>query len=115
MKFAGQCFCSNDEVVQPLIMWETRTKNQGTGSGAEDDQQRHFIDQLMDDAEITKEELPGAMSAREIWRQVGHGQAVKSTKDKKMKKKTKISLLIYILATEIFFLTIYNIMTVPKL
>ena len=68
LKFAGHCFRSKDEVVQPLIMWEPRHGKRRRGRPA-----KTFIDQLMDDTEITKEDLPGAMNAREIWRQVVHG------------------------------------------
>ena len=68
LKFAGHCFRSEEEVVQTLIMWEPRHGKRHRGRPA-----KTFIDQLTEDAEITKEDLPGAMNAKEIWRQVVHG------------------------------------------
>ena len=56
------------KLYKTLIMWEPRHGKRHRGRPA-----KTFIDQLTEDAEITKEDLPGAMNAKEIWRQVVHG------------------------------------------
>ena len=58
-KFSGHCWRSKDELAHQLLLWEpTHGKRP----------RRTFIDQLVDDTELYKEDLTNAMNDREYWK-----------------------------------------------
>ena len=59
VRFSGHCWRSKDELAHQLLLWEpTHGKRP----------RRTFIDQLVDDTELYKEDLANAMNDREYWK-----------------------------------------------
>ncbi|XP_047471480.1 uncharacterized protein LOC125026921 [Penaeus chinensis] len=56
LRFAGHCWRSKQEVVHKLLLWELAHGRRSGGRPA-----LTFIDQLIKETNITKEQLPGAM------------------------------------------------------
>ena len=62
-RFSGHCWRSKDELAHQLLLWE-----QTHGKRARGRPRQKFIDQLLDDMELQKEDLANAMNDREYWK-----------------------------------------------
>ena len=62
-RLSGHCWQSNDEVVYQLLLWEPTHGKRTCGRP-----RQTFIDQLVDDSELQKEDLANAMNDREYWK-----------------------------------------------
>ena len=63
MRFSEHCWRNKDELAHQLLLWEPTH-----GKGACGRPRRTFIDQLVDDTELQKEDLANAMNDREYWK-----------------------------------------------
>ena len=63
IRFSGHCWRSTEEVIHKLFLWEPSRGKRQRGRPA-----RTYIDQLVDDTLLEKEQLPTAMEDREVWR-----------------------------------------------
>ena len=62
-RFCGHCWRSKDELAHQLLLWEPTHGKRDRGIP-----RRTFIDQLVDDTELQKEDLANAMNDREYWK-----------------------------------------------
>ena len=60
VRFSGHCWQSKDELARQVLLWEAKH-----GKIARGKPRRTFIDQLVDDTELQKEDLANAMNDRE--------------------------------------------------
>ena len=65
LKFCGHCWRSTKEVIHKVLLWEPSHGKRNRGRPA-----RTFIDQLIDDTGMRKEDLPTVMEDRNVWRSV---------------------------------------------
>ena len=63
VRFSEHCWRSKDELAHQLLLWE-----QTHGKRARGRPRQKFIDQLLDDMELQKEDLANAMNDREYWK-----------------------------------------------
>ena len=63
--FCGRCWCSKDEVVSQVMMWEQNHGKRPKGRPA-----KTFFDQLAQESGLTRDDLPKVMEDRRLWRQV---------------------------------------------
>ena len=68
LRFCGHCWRSREEIVPQLLLWEPTHGKRSQGRP-----KKTFIDQLIEDTGLTKEELQRAMEDRIVWRQVVNG------------------------------------------
>ena len=61
--FAGHCWRSKEELIHKLILWDPSHGNRSRGRPA-----RTYIDQLVSDTGLSKEDLPAAMDDRQYWK-----------------------------------------------
>jgi hypothetical protein len=62
LSFAGHCHRATEEVIQPLLLWKPRGPVRYRGLT--------YPDTIARDTGIEREDLPAAMSDREVWRRV---------------------------------------------
>ena len=63
VRFSGHCWQSKDELAHQLLLWEPTDGKRACGRP-----RQTFIDQLIDDTELQKEDLANAMNDREYWK-----------------------------------------------
>ena len=63
VRFSGHCWRSKDELAHQLLLWEPTYGKRARGRP-----RRTFIDQLVDDTELQKEDIANAMNDREYWK-----------------------------------------------
>ena len=63
VRFSGHCWRSKDELAHQLLLREPTHGKRACGRP-----RQTFIDQLVDDTELPKEDLANAMNDREYWK-----------------------------------------------
>lgn len=63
VRFCGHCWRSKEELAHQLLLWEPTHGKRSRGRP-----RRTYVDQLMDDTGLRKEELPKAMEDRDYWK-----------------------------------------------
>ena len=64
-RHAGHCWRSKDELISDVLLWKPTHGHASVGRPP-----RTYIDQICEDAGCCAEDLPGAMSDREGWREI---------------------------------------------
>ena len=64
-RHAGHCWRSKDELISDVLLWKPTHGHASVGHPP-----RTYIDQLCEDDGCCAEDLPGAMSDREGWREI---------------------------------------------
>ena len=63
VRFSGHCWRSKDELAHQLLLWKPTHGKRTCGR-----LRLTFIDQLVDDTELQKEDLANTMNDREYWK-----------------------------------------------
>ena len=62
LTFAGHCWRSKDEIVSDLILWHPKH-----GRATRGRPRKTYINQLLDDTQLQRDNIEAAMSDRETW------------------------------------------------
>ena len=73
LRFIGHSWRSKDEVVHKLLLWDPKHGKRTSGRP-----KFTYIDQLVQDTGIGKEDLPTVMEDRNVWRAIVNGVRVRS-------------------------------------
>ena len=73
LRFYGHCWRIKDEIIEQLLMWQPPYGNRSRGRPA-----MTYVDHLVNDTALRKEDLPKAMEEREIWRRLVNSVRLRS-------------------------------------